>query len=203
MFSILSLSSSIYSFIPKFFCSIFSFSSFIISIILYPLSLPPFYFLQFLSNLAQYSLLYLLSNYPNSFLTVNLPGNSPLWNVPSSFFCLLTSSMSLLYSLLYFSIVSLAFFRFSFPSQVPDSAVNPFYYTRYLSFSLIYHLFNILLTSHSSSPSIITEAGCSFLYLSICPTYLRILLTLTTECIFTMLGSSNSTVFDDMIFFIL
>ena len=203
MFSILSLSSSIYSFIPKFFCSISSSSSFIISIVLCPLSLSPFHLLQFLSNLAQYSLSYLLSNHPNSFLAMNLSGNSSLWNVPSSFFCLLTSSMSLLYSLSYSSIASLAFSRFSFSFQVSDSTVNPFYCTRYLSFPLIYYLFNILSTSHSSSPSIMTGVGCSFLCPSICPTYLCILLMLTIECIFTVLGSFNSTAFDDMIFFIL
>ena len=203
MFSISLLSFSVYSFIPKFFCSISSSFSFIVSIVLHSLSLSPFHLLQFLSNLVQYSLLYLLSNHPNSFLTMNLPGNSPLQNVPSSFSCLLTSFMSLLYSLSYSSIVSLAFSRFSFPSQVSDSAVNPFHHTRYLSFPLIRCLFNILSTSHSSSLSIMIGAGCSFLCPSICPTYLCILLTLTTEYIFTVLGGSNSTVFDDMIFFIL
>ena len=203
MFPILSSSSSVYSFNLEFSCSMSSSSSLIVSIILHPFFLPPFHCLQFLSNLPQYSLLYLLSNHLNNFLAVNRPGNSLLLNIPSSLFCFLTSSMSLLYSLSYSSITSLAFSKFSSPSQVSDSAVNPFYCTRYLSFPLIRCLFSILSTSHSSSPSITTGAGCSFLCSFTCSTYLHILLTLTTECIFIVLGSSNSTAFDDTIFFIL
>ena len=109
----------------------------------------------------------------------------------------------ILISLSYSSIASLAFSKFSSPFQVSDSAVNPFYRTRYLFFPLICRLFSILSTSYSSSPSITTGAGCSFLCPSTCPTYLHILLTLTTECIFTVLGSSNSTAFNNTIFFIL
>ena len=203
MFPISSSSSSVHSFIPEFSCLISSFSSFIISIILCPLFLPPFYLLQFLSNFSQYSLSYLLSNYPNNFLTMNLPGNSPLLNIPSSLSCLLMSSISLLYSFSNSSIASFAFSKFSFPSQVSASAVNPFHRTRYLSFSLICHLFNILLTSHSSSPLIITGVDCSFLCPSTCPMYLCILLTFTTRCILIVLGNSNLTAFADMIFFTL
>ena len=198
-----SSSSSVYSFIPEFPCLISFSSSFIVSIILCFLVLPPFHLLQFLSNLAQYSSSYLLSNHPNSFLAVNLPGNSPLRNVPSSFFYLLTSSMSLLCSFSYSLTASFAFSRFSLPSHVSDSAMNPFHCTRYLSFPHICCLFRILSTFYSSSPSISTRAGCSFLCPSTCPTYFCILLMLTTKCIFTVLGSSNSTAFDDMIFFIL
>ena len=117
MFSISLSSSSVYFFIPEFPCLISSSSSLIVSIVLRSLFLPPFH-LQFLSNLAQYSLLYLLSIYPNNFFAVNFPGNSPLQKVPSSFSCLLMSSMSLLYSLSYSSIASLAFFRFPSPFQV-------------------------------------------------------------------------------------
>ena len=203
MFPISSSSSSVYSFIPEFPCSIFSFSSLIVSIVLHPLFFPPFHLLQFLSNLAQYSLSYLLSVHPNNFFAINLPGNSPLWKVPSSFSCLLTFSMSLLYSLSYSSIASLAFSRFSSPSQVSDSAINPFHHTRYLSFPLICHLFSILSTSHSSSPSIMTGAGCSLFCPSTCPTYLHILLTFTTGCILIVLGNSNSTIFVDTILLIL
>ena len=152
MFPILLLSSSVHSLIPEFSYSISFSSFFIVSIVLRPFFLSPFHRLQFLSNLAQYSSSYLLSIHPNNFLAVNLPGSSSLWNVSSSFSCLLMSSMSLLYSLSYTSITSLAFSRFSFPSQVSDSAVNPFHHTRYLSFPLICYLFNILSTFHSSSP---------------------------------------------------
>ena len=199
----ISLLSFVHSLISDFSCSISFFSSFIVSIVLCPLALPPFYLFQFLSNLTQYSSLYFLFDHPNNFLAVNLPGNSLLLKVPSSFSCLLISSMSLLYSLSNSSIASFAFSRFFFPSQVSDSAINPFYCTRYLFFPLTYHLFNILLTSYSSSPLIITGASCSFLCPSTCLTYFCTLLALTTRCIFTVLGSSNSTVFDDTIFFIL
>ena len=48
-----------------------------------------------------------------------------------------------------------------------------------------------------------TRAGYSFLCPSTCLIYLCILLTLTTKCIFTVLGSFNSTMFGNMIFFIL
>ena len=163
MFPISLSSSSVYSFIPKFPCSISSSSSLIVSIILCPLFLPPFYLLQFLSNLAQYSSLYLLSVHPNNFFAINFPGNSPLWKVLSSFSCLLMSSISLLYSLSYSSIASLVFSKFSSPFHVSDSAVNPFYHTRYLFFPLICCLFNIFSTFYSSSLSIITGASCSFL----------------------------------------
>ena len=136
--------------------SIFSCSFFIISIVLCPLALPPFHLLQFLSNLAQYSLLYFLSDHPNNFLAINLPGNSPLLKVPSSLSCLLTSSISCWYSFSNSSTTSFALPRFFFSSQVLDSAVNPFYHTKYLSFPLIHYLFKILLTFHSSFPSIMT-----------------------------------------------
>ena len=163
MFPISLSSSSIHSFIPKFLCLISTFSSFIISIILHSLALSPFYLLQFLSNLAQYFLSYFLSDHPNNFLTVNLSGNFSLLNVPSSISCLLTSSMSLLYSFLNSSITSFAFSRFFFSFQVSDSTINPFHHTRYLFFSLICCLFNIFSTFHFSSLSIMTRASCSFL----------------------------------------
>ena len=100
-------------------------------------------------------------------------------------------------------IASFAFFKFSLPSHVSDSAINPFHHTKYLSFPLTRCLFNILSTSHSSSSLIITGAVCSFFYPSTCPMYLCILLMLTTRCIFIVLGSSNSTTFVDTILFTL
>jgi len=94
MFPILSSSSSVNSLSPKFSCSISSSSSLIVSIVLHPLTLSPFHHLQFLSNLVQYSLSYLLSVQPNSFLAVNHPSSFSLLNVPFSLSYLLTSSMS-------------------------------------------------------------------------------------------------------------
>ena len=203
MFPILSSSSSVHSLSPEPPCLLSSSSSFIISMVLHPLVLPPFHCLQFLSNLAQYSSSYLLSDHPNSFLAMNHPGNSPLLNVPSSFSCFLTSSISHQYSFSYSSIASFVFSRFSLPSQVSNSAVNPFYHTRYLSFPLIHCLFNILFTSHSSSSSIMTGVDCSLLCPSTYSTYLHILLIFTTGYILIVLGNSNSTTFVDTIFLIL
>ena len=148
MFPISSLSSSVHALSPEPPCWLSSSSSFIVSMVLYPLILPPFHRLQFLSNLAQYSPLYLLSDYPNSFLAMNHSGNSPLLNIPSSFSCFLMSSISCQYSFSYSSIASLAFSKFSLSSQVSDSAVNPFHHTRYLSFPHILCLFRILSTSY-------------------------------------------------------
>ena len=203
MFPILSSSSSVHSLSSGLSCLISLSFSFIIFMVLCPLVFPPFYCLQFLSSLAQYSLLYLLSNHPNSFLAVDHPSNSPLLKVPSSISCLLMSSISCQYSFSYSSIASFVFFRFSLPSQMSDFVVNPFHHTKYLSFPLTHHLFSILLTFHSSFPSIMTRASCSFFCPLTCPTYLCILLVFTTRCILIVLGSSNSTVFADTILFTL
>ena len=201
MLPISSSSSSVYSLTPELSFLTSSFSA-IVSIFL-SLSHFSFHRLQFFSSLSQYSWLYLLSNHPNSFLAINLPGKSSLLNVLSSRSCLATSSMSHWYSFLNSLIAFFAFFKFSLLFYVSDSAINPFQYTKYLSFPLTHCLFRILSTSHSSFPSIITRAGCSFLYSSTCPIYRHILLTFTTGCIFTILGSSNSTTFNNTIFLIL
>ena len=203
MLPILLLSSSVYSLTPNFFCSIFSSSSLIIFNTSLSFLCFPFHCLQFLSSLLQYSWSYYLSDYPNNFFAINLPSSSPLLNVPFSCSCLLTFFMSYWYSFSNSLIASLVFSRFSLPSQVFDSTVNHFYLTKYLFFSLIYCLFKILSTSYSSFLLIITGASCSFLCSSTCPMYLHILLTLTTRCIFTVLDSSNLTVFDNTIFFTL
>ena len=54
--------------------------------------------------------------------------------------------------------------KFSLGSQVSSSVIYPFYCTTYLSFPLNFLLFNIFFTSYSSSLSIITGDGCSFLW---------------------------------------
>ena len=198
MSPISSSSSFVYSQTPDF-SSLASSSSRIVFIVPLLAGFLPFYHLQFLSNLPQYSWSYHLSDHPNSFLAVNLPSNSPHWNVPSSHSCYAISSMSRRYSFLNFLIASCVFFKFSLPSQVSDSAVNPFQRTKYLSFPLTFLLFSICSTSYSSSPLIMIGASCSFFCLFTCPMYLHILLMLTTGCIFTVLGSSNLTAFDNTI----
>ena len=203
MLSISSSSSSVYSLISDSFCLISSSSSQIISKVFLSLACPPFHYLQFLSNLPQYSSSYLLSNYPNSFFAINCSGSSPLLNVPSSLSCCFTSFIFCQYSFSNSSTAPFVFSKFSIPFQVSDSTINPFHCTRYLFFSLIYHLFNILLTFYSSSLLIMTGASYSFLCSSTCPIYLCILLTFTTGCILIVLDSSSSTAFTNTIFFIL
>jgi len=78
-----------------------------------------------------------------------------------------------------------AFYRFSLLSQVSPFAVNPFHRTKNLSFSLTFLLFSIFFTSYSSSPSMATGCGFSFLWPSTWSTYHLIRLTLTTGCILT------------------
>ena len=198
MLPISSSSFSVHSHTPDFSFST-SPSSGIVFIVPLLTSFLPFHCLQFLSNLPQYSWSYCLSDYPYNIFTVNFPGNSPRLNVVSLCSCHATSSMSLRYSFSNSSITSFAFSKFSLLSQVLDSAINPFQRTRYLSFPLTHRLFRILSTSHFSSPSIMTGAGCSFFCSSTCSMYRHILLIFTTGCIFTVLGSSNLTTFDDII----
>ena len=118
-------SSSVYSLTSNFFCLI-SFSFSIISIIFLLFACLPFYYLQFLSSFPQYSWSYLLSDYPNKFLAMNLPGNSPLSNISSSYSCLAMFSWSCQYSFSNSSITFFAFFKFFLPFQVSNSIVNPF-----------------------------------------------------------------------------
>ena len=199
MLPISSSSSSVHSRTPNFSSSTSSFSSGIVFIVPLLAGFLPFYRLQFLSILPQYSWSYCLSDHPYNFFAINLPGSSLCWNVPSSRYYRATSSISRRYSFSNSSITSCTFFKFSLPSHVSDSAMNPFQRTKYLSLPLTFLLFSIHSTSHSSSPSIITGAGHSFFFPSTCPIYCCILLTFTTRCIFTVLGSSNLTAFDDII----
>ena len=198
MLPISSSSSSVHSLTPDF-SSTSSFSSGIVFIVPLFTGFLPFHCLQFVSILPQYSWSYLLSDHLYSVFAVNLSGSSLRWNVPSSHSCHATSSISRRYSFSNSSIASFAFSKFSLPSQVLDSAVNPLQRTKYLSLPLTFLLFSICSTSYSSSPSIMTGVYCSFFCPSTWPMYLHILLTLTTGCIFTILGNSNLTAFDDTI----
>ena len=62
MFSLSLSFSSVYSLSPELSCSVFSFSSFIVSIVLCPLICSLFHCFQFLSSLPQYSSLYCVIN---------------------------------------------------------------------------------------------------------------------------------------------
>ena len=172
----------------------------IFSIFLHLYSFPnffPFHFLQFCSILLQYSLSYLLLLYPNKALAIYLPGSSPLSYIPLSFTfsCCLISSISFLYYFLKSLNAFFAFTKFSLPSHVSASAINPFHHTKNFSFPLTILLLRIFSTSYSSSPSITIGHGVSFFYTSTWFLYLCTLLTFTTGCIFIVLGSSNSIAF--------
>ena len=134
-----------------------------------------------------------------------LPGSS-LLNILLSLatsYCLTSSSSFLQYFLSNSSTNSIIFFRFSLLFHVSFSAVQSFHCTKYLSLPHTFFLFMIFSTSHSSSLSITTGYGISFLCPSTCNLYLRILLTLTTGCILTVLGNSNSIALLEMIAFTL
>ena len=164
-----------------------------------------FHCLQFTSIHLQYSLSYFLFFYLYNILAMYLPGNS-LLNVllSSSSSCHLTSSSSSLqYSFSNSSTNSIAFFKFSLLSQVSSSVIHPFYHTRYLSFPCTFLLFIIFSTSHSSSSSITTGYGASFFWPSTCDLYHRTQLILTTGCILTVVGRSNSIALLEIIAFTL
>ena len=134
-----------------------------------------------------------------------LPSNS-LLNIFLSFSsscCLTSSSSSLQYSFSNFSTNSIIFFKFSLLFQVSFSAIHPFHHTRYLFFPHTFLLFIIFLTFHSSSPSITTGCGISFLCPSTCNLYFYTLLTSTTRCILIVLGNSNSIALLEIIAFTL
>jgi len=77
------------------------------------------------------------------------------------------------------------------------SAINPFHRTKYLSTPLIFLLFNIFSTSHSSTPSTSIGFPFSFFCLSTCSLYHTIQLILITGWILIEVGSHNLTALVD------
>ena len=160
-----------------------------------------FHYHQFSFNFFQYFCLYFLSPHPYNNFTIYFPSSS-LLNIFLFFSAscrLVSSSFALPYLLSNPFTSSLAFLRFSWLFQVSSSTVYPFYCTKYLSLSHTCLLFIIFSISYSFSSLIITGYGSSFLCPSTCLVYLCTLLTLTTRCIFTVLGSSNSIAFVETI----
>ena len=125
-----------------------------------------FYLCRFLSNFLRYSALNFSSSHLYSNFTIYFPSNIPLLNsfspVASIFSCLLTSVLNP--SSNSFT-NSFAFSKSSSFSYESCSTVNPFHRTRYLSTPLIFLLFSILSTSHSSTPS----TSISFFFSFFCP----------------------------------
>ena len=149
----------------------------------------------------QYSQLYFLFPHPYNSFAIYLSGSSLLIIfLSSSASCHLTSSSSSLpYSFSNSSTNSIVFFKFSLLFHVSSSTVHPFHHTKYLSLPHIFLLFMIFSTSHSSSLLITTGCGTSFFCPSTCDLYLYTLLMLTTGCILTVLGNSNSIVLLEII----
>ena len=138
--------------------------------------LSPFYLFQFFSNLFKYSSSNFWSSHPYNNFAMYFPGSSILLYSPFSSTSCLTTISPHSNSL----IISSAFFRFSFFSYVSPFAVNSFHLIKYFSTPLIFLLFSIFSTSHSSTPSTSTGFPSSFLCPFICSLYRTILLTLTT-----------------------
>ena len=122
-----------------------------------------FYFHQFLSNFLKYFSSNFPSSHPYNIFAINFPGNSSLLksfsSTISSFSYLLTSTFILLSNSFN---VSLAFPKSFFFSYVLLFAINPFHCTKYFSTPLIFLLFNIFSTSHSSTLSTSTSLLFSF-----------------------------------------
>ena len=179
---------------------IFSFSPSICSSTLLKCSLSsiclsPFHFFQFLSSLFKYSYSNLRSSHTYNTFAIYFPGSSILLYspFPSSSISRLTTTSPRSNSSISFS----AFYKFSFLSQVSPSAVNPFHRIKYFSTPLIFFLFNIFSTSHSSTPSTSISFPSSFFCPFIRSLYLIIRLTFTTGWILIKLGNCNFTTFDD------
>ena len=138
--------------------------------------------LLFLSNFFKYSSSNLPSSYSYNIFIIYFLGNFSLLKslsfAISSFFCFLTSAFNL------FSNFTTTFFVFSKSfsfSQLLYSTVNLFYYTKYFVTLFIFLLFNILSTSHSSTPSTFISFTSSFFCLSTCFLYYTTWLTFTTR----------------------
>ena len=157
-----------------------------------------FHFCQFLSNFLRYSSSNFPLSHPYNIFAVNFPGNSPLLKslsfAISSFSCLLTSAFILPSNS---SNAFLAFLKASLFSYVSYSTINLFYHTKYLFTPLIFLLFNIFSTSHSSTPSTLIGLPSSLFCPSTCSLYCTIRLMFTTRWILIEVGSHNLTALVD------
>ena len=141
-----------------------------------------FYFYQFLSNFLRYYFLNFLSFYLYYIFAVYFSSNSSLLKFFSSiianFLYLFTSILNLSSNSITTSFVFSKFFHFS---QVPFSAINPFYYTKYFTTSLIFLWFRIFSTFYSLTPSTSTNFASFTFYSPTCSLYYTTQLTFTTR----------------------
>ena len=141
-----------------------------------------FYLCQFLSNFFRYSALNFPLSHPYSNFTIYFSSNilplNSLFSSISVFSCLLTSTLNPPSNLF---TNFLAFSKFFFLFHKSCSAVNPFHCTRYLFTLLIFLLFNILSTSHSSTSSTSIGFPSSFCCPPTCFLYCNIQLIFTTR----------------------
>ena len=136
--------------------------------------------LLFLSNFFKYSSSNLPSSHSYNIFIIYFFGNfsllKSLSSAISSFFCFLTSAFNLFSNS---TTTSFVFSKSSSLSQLLCSTVNPFHYTKYFVTPFIFLLFNILSTSHFSTPSTFISFTSFFFCPSTCFLYY------TTRLIFT------------------
>ena len=158
----------------------------------------PFYHIQFLSNFFKYFFLNFPSSHPYNNFAVYLPSNSTLlksFSSANSNFSYFFISIFPLKSFTNF----LAFFKFSFLSQLSFSAVNLFYCTRYFTTSLSFFLFKTFSISYSSTSSTFIGFTSSFLCPSTCILYHTTWLIFTTRWTLIDVNSCNLTILVDTI----
>ena len=155
-----------------FFFSSSSLSSILLKYLFSLICLFSFYLFQFCSNFSKYSSSNFLSSYPYSNFTIYFPSNSILLYFFLFAFlsptCYFTSAPNL--PLKSFT-NSFAFFKSSSFSYVSFSAVNLFHHTKYFSTPLIFLLFKIFSTSHSSTLSTLTGFSSFFFCPFTCSLY--------------------------------
>jgi len=123
-----------------------------------------FYLCQFLSNFLRYSLSnFLLFYLYNIFAICFLSNSLYLESCSSATYNLFYLLTSILILLLKSTTTSLIYPKSFSPSYISYSTINLFQCTKYFIIPLIFHLFDIILTSNFSSPSTFTDF-CFFIF---------------------------------------
>ena len=124
-----------------------------------------FHFCQFLFNFFRYLSSNFLLFYPYNIFAIYFSNNflllKSLFSILSNYSCLLTSVFTLLSNS---AITSFIFSKSFSLFQLLCFTINSFYHTRYFTTSLIFLLFNIFFTSHSSIRSTYTSLLFLILY---------------------------------------
>ena len=141
-----------------------------------------FYFYQFFSNFLRYFSLNFISFYLYYIFAVYFSSNSFLlkffFSTIANFLYFFTFILNLSSN---FITAFFAFFKSFHFSPILFSAVNPFYYTKYFTTSLIFLWFRIFSTFHSLTPSTSTNFASFTFYPPTCSLYYTTQLTFTTR----------------------